>query len=79
MLQKCPDIKWHFIGHLQSNKASKVASLPNLHVIETVDSKKLASLLEECVLKHKLSKLKVFVQVNTSLEEGLRTHPYTKT
>lgn len=21
----CPEIKWHFIGHLQSNKAKKVA------------------------------------------------------
>ena len=21
----CPDIKWNFIGHLQSNKAKKVA------------------------------------------------------
>lgn len=22
--QSCPDIKWHFIGHLQSNKINKV-------------------------------------------------------
>lgn len=26
ILAQCPDIKWHFIGHLQSNKAKKVAS-----------------------------------------------------
>lgn len=24
ILQQCPDIKWHFIGHLQSNKVNKV-------------------------------------------------------
>ena len=30
------DIKWHFIGHLQSNKIKKVI-VPNLFVIETVD------------------------------------------
>lgn len=22
--QQCPDIKWHFIGHLQSNQVNKV-------------------------------------------------------
>lgn len=26
ILNSCPDIKWHFIGHLQSNKAKKVLS-----------------------------------------------------
>jgi hypothetical protein len=32
------DIKWHFIGHLQSAKAAKlVKSVPNLSVVETVD------------------------------------------
>jgi hypothetical protein len=32
------DIKWHFIGHLQSTKAAKlVKSVPNLSVVETVD------------------------------------------
>lgn len=24
VVQKCPDIKWHFIGHLQSNQVNKV-------------------------------------------------------
>lgn len=24
ILRQCPDIKWHFIGHLQSNKVNKV-------------------------------------------------------
>lgn len=24
ILNQCPDIKWHFIGHLQSNKINKV-------------------------------------------------------
>lgn len=27
ILNSCPDIKWHFIGHLQSNKAKKVLSM----------------------------------------------------
>jgi len=26
ILKNCPEIKWHFIGHLQSNKAKKLTS-----------------------------------------------------
>ncbi|KAI9142906.1 hypothetical protein BKA69DRAFT_1123676 [Paraphysoderma sedebokerense] len=61
------DIKWHFIGHLQSNKAKIVASIPNLYVVETVDSIKIADALN----KHRTSEnpLRVFLQVNTSNEE----------
>lgn len=41
------DIKWHFIGHLQSNKANGLVKIPNLHVVETVDSLKLARKLNQ--------------------------------
>ena len=37
ILQLPQDIKWHFIGHLQTNKIKQVL-VPNLHVLETVDS-----------------------------------------
>ncbi|MDE3212060.1 MAG: YggS family pyridoxal phosphate-dependent enzyme [Bacteroidota bacterium] len=38
--EKLPtDIRWHFIGHLQTNKVKSVASL--VHLIQGVDSKKL--------------------------------------
>lgn len=41
LLDKAPllpaDIRWHFIGHLQSNKAKKLLEVPNLSVLETVD------------------------------------------
>ena len=33
------DIKWHFIGHLQTNKVKYIA--PYIHMIEAVDSLKL--------------------------------------
>lgn len=33
------DVKWHFIGHLQSNKV-KMVLVPNLYMIETIDSLK---------------------------------------
>src|SRR3954470_20605883 len=40
-----PEAQFHFIGHLQSNKARIAADL--FHVIETVDSDRLARRLEE--------------------------------
>ena len=38
-LQLPKDIRWHFIGHLQSNKVKQIASL--IHLIQSVDSIKL--------------------------------------
>jgi pyridoxal phosphate enzyme (YggS family) len=65
------DIKWHFIGHLQSNKCKVVAAVPNLFVVETVDSEKLATQLQKaCVTVGRASRLRVLVQVNTSGEES---------
>lgn len=45
-----PEIKWHFIGTLQSNKAKQlITSVPNLWMVESVDSIKLANLLDKAV------------------------------
>ena len=41
------DINWHFIGHIQTNKVKKLVTVPNLRVVETVDSAKLASKLQK--------------------------------
>ena len=43
-LQDLPDICWHFIGHLQANKAKKV--LESFQWIHSVDSLKLAQRLD---------------------------------
>ncbi|XP_016660735.1 uncharacterized protein LOC100169371 isoform X1 [Acyrthosiphon pisum] len=70
LLEKCRDIKWHFIGHIQKNKVSKVLMVPGLHVIETIDSEKLANAVNDGWKKlNKESKLKIMVQVNTSNEK----------
>jgi len=86
------DVQWHFIGPLQSNKAStlvKAVGLKQLACIESVDSIKLASklnraveslILEKQEEKKKTkeeddtnnsspTKLNIFIQVNTSLED----------
>ncbi|KAL0052166.1 hypothetical protein WJX82_009014 [Trebouxia sp. C0006] len=65
------DIKWHFIGHLQSNKAKAVVdAVPNLAVVETVDSVKLANKLNTAVKGQERGPLDIYVQVNTSGEES---------
>ena len=44
------DIAWHFIGHLQTNKVKALLdAVPNLAMIETVDSAKLADKLNKQV------------------------------
>ncbi|GFY52032.1 pyridoxal phosphate homeostasis protein [Trichonephila inaurata madagascariensis] len=75
IMKLCPEIKWHFIGHLQSNKVTKlINACPNLHMIHGVDSKKVAEAIERSFCR-KPSKeaegcLYVFIQVNTSGEES---------
>lgn len=67
---KCPDdIKWHFIGHLQTNKAKQLLQIPNLFVVETVDREKLANTLNKLIEELKREPLNIFIQVNTSNEE----------
>ncbi|CAG9569543.1 unnamed protein product [Danaus chrysippus] len=71
ILQKCKDIHWHFIGHLQTNKINKLLGSPGLYMVETVHSEKLADNLNKQWPKYMKSdeKLKVMVQVNTSGED----------
>ncbi|KAG1702438.1 hypothetical protein DVH05_009388 [Phytophthora capsici] len=74
LVQKAPllptDVKWHYIGHVQSNKAKTlVRDVPNLFVVETVDSIKIANALNKASGEFRTEKLNVMVQVNTSEEE----------
>ncbi|KAK3166503.1 hypothetical protein QOZ80_1AG0046550 [Eleusine coracana subsp. coracana] len=65
------DIRWHFIGHLQSNKAKPLlAAVPNLDMVEGVDNEKIANHLNGAVSSLGREPLKVLVQVNTSGEES---------
>ncbi|NXK66189.1 PLPHP protein, partial [Sylvietta virens] len=71
ILSSCPDIKWHFIGHLQKSNVNKLIAVPNLFMLETVDSVKLADRVNSSWQKKGSSqKLKVMVQVNTSGEDS---------
>jgi pyridoxal phosphate enzyme (YggS family) len=65
------DVQWHFIGHLQSNKCGLIAQVPNLSMVETVDSQKLAEKLDKAWGNQPERKpLKVMIQVNTSSEQS---------
>ena len=61
-----PQIKLHFVGHLQSNKAKEAVEL--FDCIETVDNEKLAS--EIAKAQKKIQKnCEIFIQVNIGEEE----------
>lgn len=70
-VEKLPsDIHWHFIGHLQSQKATKlIRDVPNLYVLETIDSIKLAGKLQNACTSGNREELNVFIQVDTSGED----------
>ncbi len=46
------DIRWHLIGHLQTNKLKYI--IPKMHLIHSVDSLKLLQKIEELSLKAKV-------------------------
>lgn len=64
----CPQIRWHFIGNLQSNKINQLFEVPQLYAIHSVDDK---DLLKKFVkAQGKLAgELKVYLQYNTSRED----------
>ena len=69
-LLKDNDIRWHFIGHLQRNKATKV--IDKIDYLESLDSLELAKIINS----HRLSPLKCFVEVSINLEENKDGVPY---
>lgn len=68
LLHECAEIKWHFIGNLQSSKCKQIASLPNLFMVETIDSAEIACKLNKAWGKRNSSPLNIMIQVNTSNE-----------
>jgi PLP dependent protein len=58
-------IRWHLIGHLQSNKARKAAAA--FDVIHSIDSVDLLQKVEEAAAAHERA-LRVLIQVDLALE-----------
>lgn len=59
-------VEWHLVGHLQSNKAKKAVRL--FDVVHSVDSVKIAGILDRVCKEESRSELPVFIQVNLSGE-----------
>ena len=64
------DIKWHFIGHLQRNKAHLI--LDKIDYLHSLDSLELVKTIN----KYRLSPLSCFVEVSINLEENKNGVPY---
>ena len=63
-------IVWHFIGHLQTNKANKV--IDKIDFLHSLDSLKLA----EIINTKRLRPLNCFIEVSINLEENKNGVPY---
>ncbi|UJR26253.1 hypothetical protein I4U23_007593 [Adineta vaga] len=69
ILTQCPDIRWHLVGHLQSNKVNRVLTrIPNLYCIQTIDSIELADRINNN-LQQQSKTLNILIQINTSQEQ----------
>lgn len=66
--KKCPDLRWHMIGNLQSNKINQLYSIENLFAIHSVCDQALLDKLMKA--EHRLSHpVEIYLQYNTSKEE----------
>jgi len=66
-LASLPDLEFHMIGHLQSNKTTKAAEI--FHAVDSIDSAKLAERLNAAAEKAGKT-LDVLVEVNVGGEEA---------
>jgi pyridoxal phosphate enzyme (YggS family) len=64
----CTELRWHFIGHLQTNKVK--ALMPWVSCVQSVSSLKLAQeLSKRWATSGRTGKLRVYLQVNQDAEE----------
>jgi len=59
-------VKWHMIGHLQTNKINKATGV--FDVVQTVDSMKKAAALDSRVERGQQKTLPVFIEINIGSE-----------
>ena len=69
---KDKDIVWHFIGHLQRNKALKIIN--KIDYLHSLDSLELAKIID----KNRVTPLKTFIEVSINLEESKNGVPFYK-
>lgn len=76
----CPEIRWHMIGHLQTNKINHLFKVPHLFAIHSVHDRHLLDKLIQA--QDKLSHpVEIYLQINTSHEDeksGFETYTELK-
>lgn len=60
------DVRWHMIGHLQTNKVKYI--IDKVSMIHSVDSVKLAEIISKEAVKHNLI-MPILIEVNVALED----------
>lgn len=65
--QDMPDLQWHFIGHLQTNKLKMV--LPYADLVQSVDSQRLLDAIEKWGREHG-RRINVLLEMHVALEES---------
>lgn len=68
LVTKCPGIRFHMIGHLQTNKIKKLLKIPNLTAIHSIDSLHLVQALLKEEKNYEGPVLNLFLQAKTSDE-----------
>lgn len=64
------DIKWHFIGGLQTGKCKDLSKgVENLYAVEAIDSLKKCKKLESCRKNAGGNSINIYLQINTSGED----------
>lgn len=63
-----PGLRWHFIGHLQTNKVRKLLAVSNLALIESVDSERLLRLIDQEAVRAGIT-IDVLMQLHVAREE----------
>ena len=62
------DVKWHFIGHLQTNKVRQI--VPFIHLIHSIDSTRLLDEIERQAVLCGRTKIDVLLEVHVAQEES---------
>jgi pyridoxal phosphate enzyme (YggS family) len=65
---KLDGIRWHLIGHLQTNKADKAAQI--FQTVHSIDSARVAQALDKELTKQNRTPLPSFIEVNVAGEES---------
>ncbi|MBR4173378.1 MAG: YggS family pyridoxal phosphate-dependent enzyme [Clostridia bacterium] len=60
-------VRWHLIGHLQTNKVKYIIN--KVYMIHSVDSIRLMDEIERQAEKHEVDEIKILIEVNISGEE----------